>query len=144
MASGWLVLGDNQRLRGYSLLLSDPVALDITALAPEPRAALIRDMVIIGDALMEVTDSKLINYLVLGNLDRALHAHIHPRYQDAPPETRQQGPWAYHNQDVPFDLSRDRDLMERLGQARFLFNSLPFSSEDEKPLFGDSRRSTSQ
>jgi diadenosine tetraphosphate (Ap4A) HIT family hydrolase len=117
MPSGWFVLGDNQRLRGYSLLLSDPVVLDINALAPEPRAAFLRDMVIIGDALMEVTGSKLINYMVLGNFDRALHAHIHPRYEDEPSDTRQQGPWAYHNQEVPFDQSRDRDLMIRLGQA---------------------------
>ena len=28
LPSGWVVLGDDQTLRGYCLLLSDPVALD--------------------------------------------------------------------------------------------------------------------
>jgi diadenosine tetraphosphate (Ap4A) HIT family hydrolase len=117
MSSGWLVLGDNQRLRGYCLLLSDPVAADINALSPEERAKFLRDMVLIGDALLEVTGAKLINYMILGNLDRALHAHVHPRFADEPEETRQKGPWAYNQQDVPFDLERDRELMDRIGKA---------------------------
>jgi diadenosine tetraphosphate (Ap4A) HIT family hydrolase len=99
------------------VLLSNPVALDINELAPPARAAFLRDMVIAGDALLEVTGARLINYMVLGNYDRALHAHIHPRYADEPPDTRQQGPWAYHGQDVPFDVQRDRDLMQRIGNA---------------------------
>jgi diadenosine tetraphosphate (Ap4A) HIT family hydrolase len=117
LPSGWVVLGDNQRLRGYSLLLSDPVALDINELSPKARADFLRDMVLIGDALMEVTGAKLINYMVLGNLDRALHAHIHPRYADEPDQIRRQGPWAYNHDEVPFDPARDRDLMDRIGQA---------------------------
>ena len=117
MSSGWLVLGDNQRLRGYSLLLSDPVVLDINQLTGEARASFLRDMATIGDVLMEVTGSKLINYMILGNWDRALHAHIHPRYGDEPDQTRQQGPWAYHHDSVPFDVERDRALMEQIGQA---------------------------
>jgi diadenosine tetraphosphate (Ap4A) HIT family hydrolase len=117
MPSGWLVLGDNQRLRGYCLLLSDPVALDINDLAPDARTAFLRDMASIGDALLEVTGATLINYMLLGNLDRALHAHVHPRYADESDDRRQQGPWAYHGENVPFDLSRDRSLMERIGEA---------------------------
>jgi diadenosine tetraphosphate (Ap4A) HIT family hydrolase len=117
MSSGWLVLGDNQRLRGYSLLLSDPVATDINALAPQERAAFCRDMVLIGDALLEVTGAQLINYMVLGNLDRALHAHIHPRYANEPDQTRRTGPWAYQEPQVPFDLQRDGALMQQIAAA---------------------------
>jgi hypothetical protein len=64
-----------------------------------------------------LSGARLINYMILGNWDHALHAHIHPRYADEPEKTRQQGPWAYHNDVVAFDLSRDRDLMDRLGEA---------------------------
>ena len=32
MPSGWAVLGDAQFLRGYSLLLADPVVADLNAL----------------------------------------------------------------------------------------------------------------
>jgi diadenosine tetraphosphate (Ap4A) HIT family hydrolase len=117
LASGWLVLGDNQRLPGYSLLLSDPVAPDINALAADARASFLRDMVLIGDALLEVTGAKLINYMILGNFDHALHAHIHPRYADEADQTRQNGPWVYNGENVPFDLARDRDLVDRIAVA---------------------------
>jgi diadenosine tetraphosphate (Ap4A) HIT family hydrolase len=117
MSSGWLVLGDNQKLRGYSLLLSDPVVLDINQLGPDARASFLHDMVLIGDALLEVTGANLINYMVLGNWDHALHAHIHPRYSDEPEETRRQGPWAYLNQNVGFDSARDRDLMDQIDRS---------------------------
>ncbi len=117
LPSGWLVLGDNQKLRGYCVLLSDPVVLDINALGPPERAQFLSDMTLIGDALLEVTGAKLINYMILGNWDRALHAHIHPRYSDEPDETRQQGPWVYNPQEQPFDASRDRGLMEKIGKA---------------------------
>src|SRR5665213_602715 len=75
LSSGWLVLGDSQRLRGYCLLLSDPVVADINQLPPLERSRFLTDMVIIGDALLEVTGADLINYMVLGNQDRGLHAH---------------------------------------------------------------------
>ena len=55
MPSGWVVLGDTQVTPGYSILLSDPVALDLNALSLEDREAFLRDMSIVGDALLEVT-----------------------------------------------------------------------------------------
>ena len=36
--SGWAVLADVQFLRGYSVLLADPVVADLNALAPADRA----------------------------------------------------------------------------------------------------------
>jgi hypothetical protein len=36
--SGWIVLGDNQILRGYSLLLADPIVGDLNALPADGRA----------------------------------------------------------------------------------------------------------
>src|SRR5690349_18174687 len=96
MPSGWLVLGDVQTLRGYCLLLADPVVQDINSLSAEARATFLRDMVLVGDALLEVTGARLINYQLLGNTDRALHAHIHPRYADEPDDKRQFPVWEYH------------------------------------------------
>ena len=42
-------VGDVQTLRGYCLLLSDPVVRDINVLDAEARAIFLRDMVIVGD-----------------------------------------------------------------------------------------------
>ena len=39
VASGWVVLGDVQFLVGYSLLLPDPVVLDLNSLQPHPVPA---------------------------------------------------------------------------------------------------------
>src|ERR1051325_1440485 len=93
MPSGWVVLGDTQISPGYSILLSDPVVPDLNALPVEDRAVFLRDMSIIGDALLEATEAALINYEILGNTDRALHAHIVPRYADEPDEKRRRPIW---------------------------------------------------
>ncbi len=94
MPSGWAVLGDSQFLRGYSLLLPDPVVPDLNALDTHGRTRFLLDMVLIGDALLEVTGAARINYSVLGNSDPALHAHIIPRYENEPEKLRR-GPTAF-------------------------------------------------
>jgi diadenosine tetraphosphate (Ap4A) HIT family hydrolase len=118
MPSGWAVLGDTQILPGYSILLSDPVVADLNALSLEERGIFLRDMSVVGDALLEVTGAALINYEILGNADRALHAHIIPRYAHEPDEARRKpiwfSDWANATQ---FDPERDKPLMDRLSQA---------------------------
>jgi diadenosine tetraphosphate (Ap4A) HIT family hydrolase len=120
MRSGWAVLGDDQRLQGYALLLSDPVVDDLNSLNIDDRMQFLNDMSLIGDALNKVLSPALINYSILGNSDRALHAHIHPRYDDEPPEMRRTVPFVYLMQKMPpvaFDLQRDADLIATLRQA---------------------------
>lgn len=113
--SGWVVLGDVQFLRGYSLLLPDPVVYDLNSLSPSDRARFLRDMAIIGDALLEVTGAMRMNYDILGNGEPALHAHIFPRYADEPDGFRH-GPAFFYDQDKArkFDLEHDRELMEEI------------------------------
>ena len=115
--SGWVVLGDHQFLRGYSLLLPDPVADDLNALSSADRAQFLLDMAAVGDALLAVTDAYRINYCILGNLDPALHAHIQPRYMTEPADKRHGPIWRYDRgfeQTNPFDAARDRPLMDAL------------------------------
>jgi diadenosine tetraphosphate (Ap4A) HIT family hydrolase len=118
MPSGWAVLGDTQVTRGYTILLSDPVVVDLNVLPVEDRLIYLRDMSIIGDALLEVTGAALINYEILGNTDRALHTHIVPRYTDEPDEQRRRPIWLSDRSTAPkFDPERDRELIEKLAQA---------------------------
>ena len=118
MPSGWAVLGDTQILPGYSILLSDPVVPDLNALSLEERALFLRDMSILGDALLEVTGAALINYEILGNADRSLHAHIVPRYANEPDETRRKPIWFSDWNHAPtFDPERDGDLMQKLADS---------------------------
>jgi len=118
MPSGWAVLGDTQILPGYSILLSDPVVPDLNALSRRDRLSFLRDMSIVGDALLEVTGAALINYEILGNADRALHVHIMPRYSDEPEETRRKPIWFSDWDNAPkFDLEREKDLMQKLADT---------------------------
>ena len=122
MPSGWAVLGDRQFIPGYALLLPDPVVGDLNELKGRERTQFLDDMALIGDALLELTDSYRINYEILGNHDPALHAHIFPRYISEPERSRQRPVWMYSKEELtsrPFDLERDRQLMERI--ANFIY-----------------------
>lgn len=119
--SGWVVFGDEQTLPGYCLLLPDPVTASLNDMDPASRAAFLRDMVITGDALLEVTGAWRINYEILGNSAPALHAHIVPRYTSEPKSLRQGPVWFYkflrpfHH--PAFDPQRDRPMMDALCAA---------------------------
>lgn len=120
MPSGWAVLSDMQFLRGYTILLADPVVSDLNTLESVARSRFLLDMALVGDALMEVTDSYRINYFILGNTDPALHAHIIPRYLDEPDEVRKGLPFDYYTrgkEPIKFDPLRDKELLEKLAAA---------------------------
>jgi diadenosine tetraphosphate (Ap4A) HIT family hydrolase len=118
MKSGWVVLGDVQVLNGYCLLLPDPVPPDLNALSMDDRIDFLRDMSIIGDALLEVSGAVRINYEILGNSEKALHAHICPRFE-AEPEEYARGPvWFYDWSLAPqFDPETYGSLKEMIRSA---------------------------
>jgi diadenosine tetraphosphate (Ap4A) HIT family hydrolase len=93
--SGWAVFGEQQFVRGYALLLPDPVVANLNALGARERIAFLSDMSRLGDALLKVTGATRINYAIFGNQEPALHAHVIPRYADEPEALRTAHPWAY-------------------------------------------------
>ena len=120
--SGWVVLGEAQFLRGYSLILPDPVVANLNALSHADRKTLLFEMTVVGDVLLELTGAVRINYEILGNLEPALHVHLFPRYADEPEALRTRPVWFYDWDNAPrFDPVRDRPLMddmrERLQRA---------------------------
>jgi len=118
MRSGWAVLGARQFLKGYSLLLPDPVVGHLNDLEETARQQFLADMARLGDALLKVTGAVRINYAMLGNLEPALHAHLFPRYADEPEALRTAHPWAYDWQAAkPFDPQQDAALIERIRRA---------------------------
>jgi len=54
LKSGWVVLGDDQRLKGYTLLLADPIADNLNEVDEERRRLFLWEMSVVGDALTEV------------------------------------------------------------------------------------------
>jgi diadenosine tetraphosphate (Ap4A) HIT family hydrolase len=113
--AGWAVFGERQFLRGYALLLPDPVVPSLNALGAKERSAFLLDMTRLGDALLKVTGAIRINYAIFGNLEPALHAHVIPRYADEPEKLRVSQPWAYDWEAAPsFDRAVYQDLAESL------------------------------
>jgi diadenosine tetraphosphate (Ap4A) HIT family hydrolase len=118
LASGWAVFGERQVLRGYALLLPDPVVPHLNALAGPARELFLADMTALGDALLATTGAVRINYAVFGNLEPALHAHVFPRYADEPEALRTSQPWAYDWAAAPpFDVSANAALLTRVRAA---------------------------
>jgi diadenosine tetraphosphate (Ap4A) HIT family hydrolase len=118
LASGWAVFGRQQFVRGYLLLLPDPVVPDLNALAGGARAQFLADMAALGDALLAASGALRINYAMFGNQEPALHAHVVPRYADEPAALRTAHPWAYDWAAAPaFDPAALDDLKAAL-QAR--------------------------
>jgi diadenosine tetraphosphate (Ap4A) HIT family hydrolase len=115
LGSGWAVLGDPQVLRGYCLLLPDPVVPHLQALSPAGQQAFLADMARLGRAVYEELRPVRINYALFGNVEPALHAHVLPRYSDEPAHLVQAHPWTYDWSAAPgFDAARDRPLLEAL------------------------------
>ena len=117
MKSGWAVLGDAQFLRGYCLLLPDPVVAHLNDLNGETRQQFLDDMAALGDAVLAVTGAVRINYEMLGNLEPALHAHVFPRYADEPENLRTKAVWLYPQsawEETAFGIERDQAVMEAI------------------------------
>jgi diadenosine tetraphosphate (Ap4A) HIT family hydrolase len=112
---GWAVFGERQFLRGYALLLPDPVVPSLNALGAHERTLFLQDLARLGDAVLKVTGAERINYAILGNLEPALHAHVIPRYADEPETLRTAHPWMYDWEAAPlFDRASFQDLADAL------------------------------
>lgn len=112
LRSGWAVLGQSQFLRGYSLLLPDPVVPHLNAMQALHRDQFLKDMATLGDAVFSVTGALRINYAMFGNVEPALHAHVIPRFTDEAIELKTAHPWAYDWTQAPqFDVPRDTGLL---------------------------------
>jgi diadenosine tetraphosphate (Ap4A) HIT family hydrolase/catechol 2,3-dioxygenase-like lactoylglutathione lyase family enzyme len=115
LQSGWVVMGDPQVLRGYVLVLPDPVVPHLNAMPPTGQAAFLAEVAAVGQAVLEVTQATRINYAIFGNLEPALHAHVVPRYANEAPALRTAHPWSYDwTQARRFDAASDGALQQQL------------------------------
>jgi diadenosine tetraphosphate (Ap4A) HIT family hydrolase len=95
VSSGWVVMGDVQFLKGYCLLLPDPVVANLNELNEQGRKAFLWEMI--------------------GNVEPALHAHIFPRYENEPDNLKLKPVWFYDWEAArAFDKSKDNELMQSI------------------------------
>ncbi|MBC7983510.1 MAG: hypothetical protein H7Y02_06615 [Candidatus Obscuribacterales bacterium] len=112
MSSGWAVMGESQFLKGYCLLLPDPVVPHLNAMDFSVRDKFLSDMGKLGDATLAATGALRINYAMFGNVEPALHAHVIPRYTTEEPTMRTAHPWMYDWSAAPqFDVQLHGPLL---------------------------------
>ncbi|MBX3119756.1 MAG: hypothetical protein KF784_11870 [Fimbriimonadaceae bacterium] len=113
--SGWLIMGGVQVVKGYCLLLPDPVPAHLNDMDAESRLLFLADMASIGDAILELAGAARINYEMLGNLEPALHAHLFPRYASEPDDLRAKPIWFYDwSAARPFSKEEDGEFAIKL------------------------------
>jgi diadenosine tetraphosphate (Ap4A) HIT family hydrolase len=115
MESGWAVMGREQLLEGYCLLLPDPVVAHLNDFEGRRREQFLHDMAMLGDAVFKATGCVRVNYAIFGNLEPALHAHVIPRYATEPEEFRTKPYFAYDLANAArFDPAVHKGVMDRV------------------------------
>lgn len=84
LESGYVVLGDYQYYRGYTLLLSKIHTNELHKLGKGERLKFLEEMSLISEAVAKAFNPKKLNYELLGNSEPHLHWHIIPRYKIDP------------------------------------------------------------
>lgn len=84
LETGYVVMGDYQFFKGYTLFLSKIHTDELHKLDLTYRDRFLHEMAVVGEAVFKVFQPRKLNYELLGNTDKHLHWHIFPRYQDDP------------------------------------------------------------
>lgn len=84
MQSGYVVIGDHQLFRGYSLLLCRQHVPELHLLGAGMRSTLLEEMAILGEAVFKAFRPAKLNYELLGNSIQHMHWHVFPRHADDP------------------------------------------------------------
>jgi diadenosine tetraphosphate (Ap4A) HIT family hydrolase len=95
MTSGFAVMGDQQYLAGYCLLLAFPKVAQLNDLPEEDQLSFLADMAQLGAAVRAATGCMRVNYGIYGNLDPFLHAHVWPRYASEDESMRTMPPFTF-------------------------------------------------
>ena len=84
LETGYVVVGNFQFFKGYTLLLCKEHVSELHHLEPEFRQKFLVEMSQVGEAVYKSFNPEKLNYELLGNTDQHLHWHLFPRYVDDP------------------------------------------------------------
>lgn len=82
--TGYVVLGDYQFFRGYTLFLCKEHKKELHELDHDFKKQYLWEMCLVAEAVFNAFRPKKLNYELLGNTDNHLHWHIFPRYANDP------------------------------------------------------------
>lgn len=84
LETGYVVLGDHQFYKGYTIFLCKQHKNELHELDPEFRFLFLKEMSIVAEAVFKAFHPVKLNYELLGNTDDHMHWHIFPRHADDP------------------------------------------------------------
>ena len=79
LGTGYVVIGDHQHFRGYTLFLCKEHARELHFLEPGFRLRFLEEMPLVAEAVYNAFRPDKLNYELLGMGDAHLHWHIFPR-----------------------------------------------------------------
>ncbi|MDE7463594.1 MAG: HIT family protein [Clostridiales bacterium] len=79
MQTGYVVIGDHQHFKGYTLFLCKRHETELYRLDKEERALFMTEMSIVAGAAAKAFGAQKMNYELLGMGDSHLHWHLFPR-----------------------------------------------------------------
>ena len=77
--TGFVVIGDYQRFRGYTLFLCKKHVSELHQLPRDFKVKYLEEMSIVAEACQNAFGAKKMNIELLGNKDTHVHFHIFPR-----------------------------------------------------------------
>lgn len=86
--TGFVVLGDQQLFRGYTLFLCKEHKEELHELEPGFRKKFLWEMSEVAASVYKAFAPRKLNYELLGNTDHHMHWHIFPRHMDDPMPNR--------------------------------------------------------
>ena len=79
LETGYVVIGDHQHFKGYSLFLSKEHKTELFQLDYAVKMKFLEEMSIVAEAVFQAFGAEKMNYELLGNGDTHLHWHLFPR-----------------------------------------------------------------
>lgn len=79
LETGYVVLGDNQHFKGYTLFLLKEHVTELFDLEGDIKARFLEEMTTVAQAVSKAFCAEKMNYECLGNGDAHLHWHLFPR-----------------------------------------------------------------
>lgn len=79
MKTGYVVLGDHQYFKGYTIFLCKEHITELFQLDSQIRSQYLKEMTFVAEAVSKAFGADKMNYELLGNGDSHLHWHLFPR-----------------------------------------------------------------
>lgn len=85
LETGYVVLGDYQRYKGYTCFLSKIHVTELHFMNYKYRIKHLEEMSLVAEAVYKVFEADKMNHAMLGNLDSHVHWHLIPRLKGDTP-----------------------------------------------------------